>query len=358
MSDWRAALASLPKAELHVHLEGTLTASLRARLAERHGIPDPLAGVDLVAGSRSFPDFAGLYNAGSTLLRNADDFADAVDSYLGEVYAFGVRHVEFAVDVQTHHQRGIPAGAVVDGVEAGFAQWQERGLSGGMIATLDRRNVDGAPEVLRQLRPYRDRVLGIGAASDERSSVPTSFAPEFALAADWGWRRTAHAVAPDFIEAALDQLSVDRIDHGFRVGERRDLVDRLATRGIALAACPVTNVRVGPVESLKAHPLPGLIRLGVRASLSTDDPAYFGCSLADVYDAAVDELGLHPAEILGAALTSVDSSFATEQRKSQLRAGIDAWRELNMPGGTAAAKRMLATMPSPLVRGHTSLAAT
>ncbi|HEY6492236.1 MAG TPA: adenosine deaminase [Trebonia sp.] len=336
MSGWRASLAMLPKAELHVHLEGTLTAPVRARLAERHGIGDPLAGTDVVAGSSSFPAFARLYYAGSALLRNAADFADAVDSYLGEAYGFGVRHVEFALDVQTHHRRGVPAGAVVDGVEEGFARWHGRGVSGGMIATLDRGDVDGAPDALRRLRPYRDRVLGIGVASDERSSAPASFAPEFALAADWGWRRTAHAVAPDFIEAALDQLGVDRIDHGFRACERPDLVSRLVTEGIALAACPVTNVLVGPVESLRAHPLPGLIRRGVRASLSTDDPAYFGCGLADVYRAAADELGLRPAEVLGVALTSVDSSFATERRKSELRSGIDAWRELYMRGGTAA----------------------
>jgi adenosine deaminase len=346
VSGWRAALASLPKAELHVHLEGTLTASVRARLAERHGIPDPLAGVDVVAGSCTFADFARLYNLGSDLLQTADDFADAVDSYLSEADAFGVRHVEFAVDVQTHHRRGIPLGALVDGVERGFARWQERDMSGGMIATLDRSNAGGAPDVLRRLRPYRDRVLGIGVASDEHSSSPTSFAPEFALAADWGWRRTAHAVGPDFVAAALDELDVDRIDHGFRVGERRDLVGRLVADGISLAACPITNVRVGPVESLRAHPLPDLMRSGVRASLSTDDPAYFGCSLADVYDAAVDELGLLPAEVLAVARTSVDCSFATEQRKAQLRSGIDAWRGLHMPDGTRVARSSLSRQAS------------
>jgi adenosine deaminase len=331
VSDWRAALDSLPKAELHVHLEGTLTAPLRARLAQRHGVPDPLAGVDIVAGSSSFPAFARLYNLGSALLKDADDFADAVDGYLGEVWDIGVRHVEFAVDVQAHHDRGVPLGAVVEGVGEGFARWRQRDMSGGMIATLDRGRVGGAEEVLRRLRPYRDRVLGIGVASDERDSSPGSFAAQFALAADWGWHRTAHAVGPDFIVAALDQLGVDRIDHGFRAGERRDLAARLAADGICLAACPITNVRVGPVTSLKTHPLPGLLRLGVRASLSTDDPAYFGCSLSEVYDAAIDEFCLHPAEVLGIALTSVDSSFAAERRKRELRSSIKAWRALHMP---------------------------
>lgn len=331
MTDTRAALTSLPKAELHVHLEGTLTASTRSRLAARHGARDPLAGVDLVAECRCFAGFARVYAEGSTVLRTAADFADAVDAYLAEAHGYGVRHVEFAVDVQTHHRRGVPLGSVVDGVCEGLDRWRGRGVSGGMIATLDRQDGGSAEDVLRALRPRRDDVLGIGVAGDERAGAPPVFAKAFAAARDWGWGRTAHAVAPDCIEAALETLGVDRVDHGFRVAERTDLVERMIGQDIALAACPVTNVLVGPVPSLSAHPLPRLMRLGVRASLSTDDPAYFGCGLEDVYTAGLSEMGLRLEELVECAVTSVDSSFATVRRKSELRASIDSWRAAHMP---------------------------
>jgi adenosine deaminase len=331
MNEWRAALASLPKAELHVHLEGTLTAALRARLAGRHQVTDPLAGIDVVARSDSFPGFARLYGHGLTLLRTSVDFADAVDDYLAQVRPYGVRHVEFAVDVQTHHRRGVPLGGVVDGVTEGFQRWHSRDVSGGMIATFDRNDPASAPDVLRELRPYRDRILGIGLAADERSADRTSFGGEFALAGEWGWGRTTHAVAPEAIDVALDVLRVDRVDHGFRAGERPDLVKRLVDEAVALAACPQTNVLIGPVHSLRDHPLPALIRQGVAASLSTDDPAYFGCALDTVYESALDELALTRDELLDTVIASVDTSFATEQRKSELHMGIAAWRAAHLP---------------------------
>lgn len=336
MNDWRAALNSLPKAELHVHLEGTLTSALRARLAARHRITDPLAGVDIVAESHSFSSFAQVYAQGSALLRTSADFADAVDEYLAQVHSYGVRHVEFAVDVQTHHRRGVPLGAVVDGVAEGFERWRARDVSGGMIATLDRNDSDGAPDVLRELRAYRERVMGIGLASDERSADPRSFAREFALAEEWGWGRTAHAVAPDVIDASLEALRLQRVDHGFRAGEHPALVDRLVDGAVALAACPVTNVKVGPVDSLRVHPLPRLIRRGVAASLSTDDPAYFGYELRAVYVSALDELKLSATELLDTVVTSVESSFATEQRKAHLHASVQAWRAAYLPAGLPA----------------------
>jgi adenosine deaminase len=266
------------------------------------------------------------------LLRTSADFADAADDYLAQVHPYGVRHVEFAVDVHTHHRRGVPLGAVVDGVTEGIHRWRSRDVSGGMIATFDRNDPASAPDVLRELRPYRGRILGIGLASDERPADPSGFGWEFALAETWGWGRTAHAVAPEAIAAALDVLRVDRVDHGFRAGERPGLVSRLVDDAVALAACPLTNVRIGPVGSLRDHPLPALIRQGVAASLSTDDPAYFACTLKTVYESALDELALTREELLDTVVASVDTSFATEQRKAELQTGIADWRAAHLPG--------------------------
>ena len=328
------ALIALPKAELHLHIEGTLEPDLAFELAGRNGVDLPYATVEELAAQYDFSDlqsFLDLYYATMAVLRTEDDFAELTRRYLRTAAAQGVRHAELFFDPQAHVARGIPIEAVVDGIGGALAEAErDLGMSGGLILCFLRdQPVESADAVLSAALTRPERLLGVGLDSAEVGYPPELFAGVFARAKDAGLHAVAHAGEegpPSYIVQALDLLGVERVDHGIRAAEDQGLMARLAADGVPLTVCPLSNVRLRTVPDLSAHPLLRLDAAGVRVTVNSDDPAYFGGYIGDNYLAIRDALGVTAEQAERFARTSIDASFATPERKAELQAEVDAWR--------------------------------
>lgn len=328
------ALLALPKAELHLHIEGTLEPDLAFELAGRNGVDLPYASVEELAAQYDFSDlqsFLDLYYATMAVLRTEDDFAELTRRYLRTAGAQGVRHAELFFDPQAHVARGVPIEAVVDGISGALAEAEHNlGMSGGLILCFLRdQPVESADAILTAALTRPERLLGVGLDSAEVGYPPELFADVFARAKDAGLRAVAHAGEegpPSYIVQALDLLGVERIDHGIRAAEDPELLARLAADGIPLTVCPLSNVRLRTVPDLSDHPLLRLDSAGVRVTVNSDDPAYFGGYIGDNYLAIRDALGVTAEQAERFARTSIDASFATAERKAELQAEVDAWR--------------------------------
>jgi len=328
------ALLALPKAELHLHIEGTLEPDLAFELAGRNGVELPYASVEELAAQYDFSDlqsFLDLYYATMAVLRTEDDFAELTRRYLRTAAGQGVRHAELFFDPQAHVSRGVPIEAVVDGISGALAEAErDLGMSGGLILCFLRdQPVESADAVLTAALTRPERLLGVGLDSAEVGYPPELFAGVFARAKDAGLHAVAHAGEegpPSYIVQALDLLGVERIDHGIRASEDPELMARLAADGIPLTVCPLSNVRLRTVPDLSAHPLLRLDAAGVRVTVNSDDPAYFGGYAGDNYLAIRDALGVTAEQAERFARTSIDASFAAAERKAELQAEVDAWR--------------------------------
>lgn len=328
------ALLTVPKAELHLHIEGTLEPDLAFELAGRNGVDLPYASVEELAAQYDFSDlqsFLDLYYATMAVLRTEDDFAELTRRYLRTAAAEGVRHAELFFDPQAHVSRGVPIEAVVDGISAALAEAErDAGMSGGLILCFLRdQPVESADAILSAALTRPERLLGVGLDSAEVGYPPELFTDVFARAKDAGLHAVAHAGEegpPSYIVQALDLLGVERVDHGIRAAEDPELMARLAADGIPLTVCPLSNVRLRAVPDLSAHPLLRLDAAGVRVTVNSDDPAYFGGYIGDNYLAIRDALGVTTEQAERFARTSIDASFATAERKAELQAEVDAWR--------------------------------
>ncbi|GAA4150542.1 adenosine deaminase [Leifsonia shinshuensis] len=327
-------LLALPKAELHLHIEGTLEPDLAFELAGRNGVELPYASVEELAAQYDFSDlqsFLDLYYATMAVLRTEDDFAELTRRYLRTAAAQGVRHAELFFDPQAHVARGVPIEAVIDGIGGALAEAErDLGVSGGLILCFLRdQPVESADAVLTAALTRPERLLGVGLDSAEVGYPPELFAGVFARAKDAGLHAVAHAGEegpPSYIVQALDLLGVERVDHGIRAAEDPELMARLAADGIPLTVCPLSNVRLRTVPDLSAHPLLRLDAAGVRVTVNSDDPAYFGGYVGDNYLAIRDALGVTAEQAERFARTSIDASFAPTARKAELQAAVDAWR--------------------------------
>lgn len=325
-------LRSLPKAELHLHIEGTLEPELAFELAGRNGVTLPFADVDELRRRYDFADlqsFLDLYYKCMTVLRTGRDFTDLALAYFARAHADGVRHVEMFCDPQVHAGNGVPVTTVIDGLLAAFAVAEERwGITGGLIPCVVRdQPVASADALLNELAPHAHRLIGIGLDSAEVGYPPSLFERVFARAGALGLRRVAHAGEEgpaEYIWQALRVLGAERIDHGIRAVDDPDLLRHLAEHRIALTLCPLSNVRLQAVTGLDAHPLRTLIGAGVVVTINSDDPAYFGGYVADNY-AAIAELGLGTADLAQLARNSIDASFASDERAAGLHALVDEW---------------------------------
>lgn len=325
-------LRSLPKAELHLHIEGTLEPELAFELAGRNGVTLPFADVDELRRRYDFVDlqsFLDLYYACMTVLRTERDFTDLALAYFARAQADGVRHVEMFCDPQVHAGNGVAVETVLDGLLAAFDVARERwGITGGLIVCIVRdQAVASAEALLDELTPHVHRIIGIGLDSAEVGYPPALFERVFARAGALGLRRVAHAGEEgpaEYIWQALRVLGAERIDHGIRAVDDPDLLRHLAEHRIALTLCPLSNVRLQAVTGLDAHPLRTLIDAGVVVTINSDDPAYFGGYVADNY-AAIAELGLGTAELAQLARNSIDASFASDERAAGLHALVDEW---------------------------------
>jgi adenosine deaminase len=327
-------IAALPKAELHLHIEGTLEPELIFDMARRNGLTLPYATVDELRSAYAFVDlqsFLDLYYAATDVLRTADDFHDMTQAYLRRAASDNVRHVEIFFDPQSHTSRGIGIETVFAGIASALREAQQVGLSSRLILCFLRHlSEKEAFEALEDALPLRDKYadlwVGIGLDSSERGHPPEKFARVFARCRELGFACVAHAGEegpPSYIRDALDVLKVVRIDHGVRCEEDPALVARLAREQIPLTVCPLSNLRLCVVRDLRDHNLARLLRAGLRVTANSDDPAYFGGYIGANYLAVASALQLTRAEIIQLARNGFSASWLSEGDKARHLADVD-----------------------------------
>lgn len=323
---------TLPTAELHLHLEGTLEPSTILELAERNRVRLPYTSVDELAARYDFADlgsFLELYYANMATLRTAQDFADMTEAYLVRAAAAGVVHAEVFLDPQAHTARGVPVEEVLLGVSTALAAAPStHGISTGLIPCVLRDH--GAADAMAMLDGVLRcdaPVLGIGLDSAEVGHPPSTFVEVFDRAGAEGLHRVAHAGEegpPSYVWEALDLLGAERIDHGVRSLEDDDLVARLVRQRTPLTVCPLSNVRLRVIDDLAEHPLPEMMRRGLAVTVNSDDPAYFGGYLDDNMTALRSACGIDDAGAEQLARNSIEASFLDDAGKGRLLARIDA----------------------------------
>ncbi len=333
MTDLDAFITGLPKAELHLHIEGSLEPELMFELAKRNRIDIPFATVEEVRAAYSFSslqDFLDIYYRGADVLRTEEDFRDLAVAYFDRAAADGVVHAEIFFDPQTHTDRGIPFQVVADGLLAGMKDAEERhGLTSSLILCFLRHLDEAAAfATLEMAEPWLDRIIGVGLDSSEVGHPPEKFARVFAAAKAKGLKLVAHAGEegpPDYVHQALDLLAIDRLDHGNRSLEDPVLTARLARSGMTLTVCPLSNLKLCVVENMDAHPIDRMLRAGLRATINSDDPAYFGGYIADNYRAAAAGRGLDRADLALLARNSFLGSFLPDDAVAAHLARLDSY---------------------------------
>lgn len=332
-SDLAAFVRGLPKAELHLHLEGTLEPELKFRLARRNGIELPERTVDEVRQTYDFHDltsFLQVYYPAMRVLQRAPDFHDLAYEYLLRAHAHGVRHVEMFFDPQAHTGRGVSFDTVIGGYRSAIVRAQrEVGISAELILCFLRdHSAEYAMATLLEALPYRGWIIGVGLDSDERGNPPSKFAAVFERARHEGFQLTMHCDIDqqnslEHIRQALEDIAVDRIDHGTNIVEDERLVEFAKSRGIAFTCCPVSNSFV--TAQMKSAEITGLLERGVTVTVNSDDPAYFGAYAAENYTALADQAGLDSGQLAELARNSFRASWITPARRERYLAEIDEY---------------------------------
>jgi adenine deaminase len=327
----RELILALPKAELHLHIEGTLEPQMVFDLARKHGVKLPYPSVQALQNAYQFADlqsFLDIYYAGADVLRDEDDFYAMTWAYLGKVHAQGVVHVEVFFDPQTHTARGVPFAAAIDGISAALKDGERQlGITYRLIMCFLRHlSAQDAMSTLEAALPYKNAITAVGLDSGERGNPPSKFQEVFDRARSEGWLTVAHAGEegpPEYIHEALDLLKVSRIDHGVRCEEDPRLVERLVAEKMPLTVCPLSNVRLCVFDRMETHNLRRLLDRGVCVTVNSDDPAYFGGYLAENYLAVHQALGLSADEIAQLARNSINASFLAAAAKNAWIRRID-----------------------------------
>jgi adenine deaminase len=313
-------IRGIPKAELHLHIEGSLEPEMVFALARRHRVDLKYPSVDALRRAYSFGDlqsFLDLYYAGADVLRDEEDFHAMTKAYLDRAKADGVVHAEIFFDPQTHTDRGIPIGVVFGGIGAAL---RESGISSRLILCFLRHlSEEAAFKTLKEAMPYREHFHGVGLDSSEKGHPPSKFKRVYDAARREGLVPVAHAGEegpPAYIYEALDLLKVARIDHGVRCEEDPALVQRLAKEGIPLTVCPLSNVKLCVFPRLEDHNLKRLMDAGLKVTINSDDPAYFGGYVGENYLACQQALNLGKEDIRRLAANSITASFLPNRDKS------------------------------------------
>jgi len=333
MTDLDAFIAGLPKAVLNMHIEGSLEPELMFALAKRNGIAIPFATVEEVRAAYEFSnlqDFLDIYYRGADVLRTEADFRDLALAYFERAAADNVVHAEIFFDPQTHTDRGIGFDVVMRGLIAGMDEARARhGITSKLILCFLRHLDEAAAfATLEQARPWLGRIEAVGLDSSELGHPPAKFARVFAAAAALGLKRVAHAGEegpPEYVHEALDILQVDRLDHGNRSLEDPGLVERLARERMTLTVCPLSNLKLCVVPGMDAHPIDAMLRAGLRATINSDDPAYFGGYVNDNYRAAAAGRGLSRDDLVTLAKNSFLGSFLDEAAIAAHVAEVEAY---------------------------------
>ena len=329
----RALVCAMPKAELHMHIEGSLEPELIFALAQRNGLSLPFTSVEVLRAAYDFKDlqsFLDIYYAGASVLLHEADFYDMTRAYLLRAVADGVRHTEIFFDPQTHTERGVPFATVINGISRALQDGErELGISSGLILCFLRHLSEAeALATLEEALPHRDKFIGVGLDSSERGHPPEKFARVFARCRELGLRLVAHAGEegpPAYIRDALDLLHVERIDHGVRCLEDPALVARLAAERIPLTVCPLSNVKLRVFETMQEHNLLQLLDAGLVVTVNSDDPAYFGGYLNQNLTACVDALPLRREHAHTLARNSFIAAFIDDARRTQYLNEVDAF---------------------------------
>lgn len=324
-------IARLPKAELHLHIEGTLEPAMMMRLAQRNGVRLPYADVDEIRAAYRFSDlqsFLDIYYAGAQVLRTEEDFYDLTRAYLERAREDNVRHVEIFFDPQTHTDRGIPFSAVLDGIHGALEDGRSDLFITSRLILCFLRHLSAAEamDTLDEALPHRDRIHGVGLDSSEAGHPPSKFAEVFSRARDAGFFAVAHAGEegpPAYIREALDLLRVQRIDHGVRCLEDPELVERLVEEQVPLTVCPLSNVKLRVFDTLEAHNLKKLLDAGIVGTINSDDPAYFGGYIGDNFLYTQRALDLTADEIVFLARNAFIASFLNNAEKEAHLAEVD-----------------------------------
>ncbi|MCS0630944.1 adenosine deaminase [Telluria mixta] len=325
----RHMLQAMPKAELHIHIEGSLEPELIFELAQRNGVSLPYASVEALRQAYAFTDlqsFLDIYYAGASVLLTEQDFYDMTMAYLRRAAADNVRHAEIFFDPQTHTARGVPFQTVVDGI---WRACQDGPISATLIMCFLRHlSEEEAIATLEEALPFRDKIIGVGLDSSEVGHPPEKFARVFERARNLGLHLVAHAGEegpPAYIESALDVLNVERIDHGVRCLEDAELTARLVREQMALTVCPLSNIKLRVFDVMGDSNLRRLLDEGLAATVNSDDPAYFGGYINDNYLAAFDALPLDASHARRLAKNSFAAAFLEPERKRAWLAEVDAF---------------------------------
>ncbi|MDI1258721.1 adenosine deaminase [Aquabacterium sp.] len=324
-------LQAMPKAELHIHIEGSLEPELIFALAQRNGVALSYPSVEALRAAYAFTDlqtFLDIYYAGASVLLKEDDFHDMAWAYLLKAQAENVLHTELFFDPQTHTDRGVPFEVVIKGLDRACQRAKiELGVSATLIMCFLRHlPEEAAIKTLDEALPWRKLIVGVGLDSSERGHPPEKFARVFARCRDLGLHVVAHAGEegpPAYIISALDVLKVERIDHGVRCVEDPALVQRLVKEGMPLTVCPLSNVKLCVFSSLDQHNLKSMLDLGLKVTINSDDPAYFGGYLNQNYLETFAALNLDASAAYTLARNSFEASFASNEDKAGWIAKLD-----------------------------------
>jgi adenosine deaminase len=318
-------IAKLPKAELHLHIEGTLEPELMFALAQKNNISIPYKSVEEIRNAYNFTSlqsFLDIYYAGANVLITESDFFDLTWAYLLTCKAQNVVHVEIFFDPQTHTKRGIAFETVLNGICKALERGEiELGISSCLIMSFLRHLSEAeAFETLAQSLPFKEKIIGVGLDSSEVGHPPSKFERVFEASAKEGYKIVAHAGEEgdsSYIWEAINLLHANRIDHGIRCDEDEKLVDFLIEKQIPLTVCPLSNVKLRAVKSMKEHNIVKLQRRGVLVTVNSDDPAYFGGYVNENYEAIVKALSISEEELKELVKNSFKASFLSEEQKEK-----------------------------------------
>jgi len=329
----KSFIQGMPKAELHIHIEGSLEPEMMFELAERNGVSLRYASAEVARRAYDFGDlqsFLDLYYEGMQVLLHEQDFYDLTRAYLQKVSEQNVRHTEIFFDPQAHTDRGVPFEAVVSGIHRALVDGEQQlGISSELIMCFLRHlSAEEAMETFRTALPFGDRIVAVGLDSSEVGHPPRDFKAVFDQAREHGFLTVAHAGEegpPEYIWQALDDLKVSRIDHGVRCVEDPKLVERLREEQIPLTVCPLSNVKLRVFDSIQDHNLKRMLDLGLCVTVNSDDPAYFGGYVDENFHAVQEGLHLSREDVYQLAKNSFRASFLDAERKQRLLDELDGY---------------------------------
>lgn len=330
-------ITGLPKAELHLHIEGTFEPELMFELARRNNRKLKYRSVDELKSAYNFnnlQEFLDIYYSGADVLIEEQDFYDLTWAYLQKIHSQNVLHTEIFFDPQTHTSRGVPFCKVITGIHSALEDGRrDLGISSKLILSLLRHHSeDSAFQTFQEALEHRDWITGIGLDSSERGHPPSKFERIFAKAREEGFLTVAHAGEegpPEYVWEALNLLHVLRIDHGNRSLEDPLLVQELVKRKIPLTVCPLSNLKLKVVRDMTRHPLTEMLEKGMMATVNSDDPAYFGGYVNDNYQAVANALNLSKEQLVQLAKNSFTASFLEEEAKQRMIEKVEEYDRLN-----------------------------